>query len=82
MYNLTRLKQRIANLVPNSIIYEFNPILTNAEMVKARDPENWKVHIREYYCLTLDCKPFDDQLRCYVHLDTKQNVIEIVFSAE
>lgn len=82
MYNLTKLKRRVANLVPNSIRYEFDPALTVAEMVKAKDPENWKVHIREQYYLILDCKPFDDQLRCYVHLDSKKNVIRIVFSTE
>jgi hypothetical protein len=80
--NLEEIKLKVASGDVSSIIYEFRPPLTQEDLAKIRSPKTWKVMYREKQRIAFNCVPFDDQLRCYVTLDTAGNIVKIVYSAE
>ena len=68
-------------LMLEKIKHEFEPTLTDEEVEKTLDVNNWKrdykekCSYKEGYEILFDCRPFDSQLRAYVYTDETDSII-------
>ena len=66
---------------------QFDPEIEKEEFeTLTKNPKNWKRIIKqkdgENILRVFDCKPFDDQLRLYVLLDSSGKIISFEFQTE